>query len=182
MAFETAVTRDYYANLASERLLFRPMKLQDFSEWVVFFDQNEREKYLALDENLNKEEKAQNWIELQLERYANNELGHLAILSKSSGDLIGVAGLLYRNKDKGFDLEVAYSILPKYWGNGYATEAAQTMKSFAKEKKLHRRLVSWIHPENKFSQNVAKKNGMRWEGETIMFRGIEVQVWVCAIT
>ncbi|MEZ4936430.1 MAG: GNAT family N-acetyltransferase [Crocinitomicaceae bacterium] len=170
-----------YYNQESERLRYRRLSMDDLDDWKVFFDDNEREHFLALDATLSPEEKAKEWIELQLERYAQGDFGHLAILEKSSGNLVGVSGLLVRNKESNLDYEVAYSILPNYWGKGYATEAAKNMKQFAMNHQLHHRVVSWIHPENSFSQNVAQKNGMKFNGEEFEFRGILVQVWEIAI-
>ena len=170
-----------YYSQDSERLSFRKMTMKDLSDWVIFFQNNEREAFLGLDQNLSATEKAQQWIQLQLDRYAADEFGHLAIIEKSSGKLVGVSGLLVRIKEGHLDYEVAYSILPEFWGMGYATEAAKKMKKFATENQLHSRVVSWIHPENIYSQNVAKKNGMTFEGEEIEFRGIQVQVWFANI-
>lgn len=166
-----------YYKQESERLQFRQLKKEDFEAWRVFFEDNSRERFLGLDSELSAEEKTQQWIDLQLERYEEGDFGHLAIVERKSGALVGVSGLLVRNKDSKLDYEVAYSILPEYWGKGYATEAALHMKVFAQEHDLHERVVSWIHPENVYSQNVAKKNGMVFRGEQVEFRGIQVDVW-----
>ena len=167
----------HYYKQESNRLSYRKLNIDDLEAWSVFFDSNEREIFLGLGDQLSPTEKAKMWIELQLERYQNNEFGHLAIINKESGELVGVSGLLVRKVEDKIDYEVAYSIMPSVWGNGYATEAAQTMRAFAKANNLHHRVVSWIHEKNIFSQNVAKKNGLTFEGETVNFRGHEVQVW-----
>jgi RimJ/RimL family protein N-acetyltransferase len=173
--------KEYY-NQETERLNFRKMELSDLETWTRFFKNNDREHFLALDTDLTSEEKAKQWIDIQLERYQKNEFGHLVLTDKKTNSFVGICGLLTRNKDTNLDYEVAYSIMPDFWGNGFATEAAKKIKSFAKEHKLHKRVVSWIHPENTFSQNVARKNGLSFNGETIEFRGITVEVWEAPIT
>lgn len=167
---------EYYQQ-ESERLRFRKMKIEDIEAWTAFFDHNEREHFLLLDQNLNSKEKAEQWFELQLKRYSQNDFGHLAITKKDNNKIIGVAGLLTRNKENKLDYEVAYSILPNYWGHGFATEAAMQMKEYAKTNRLHKRIVSWIHPENIYSKNIATKNGLTFKGETILYRNIRFEVW-----
>ena len=58
------------------------------------------------------------------------------------------------------EIEIGYHILPEYWGNGYATEAAHFFKQFAFKNELTDTLISIIHVDNVMSQNVAVKNGM----------------------
>lgn len=182
MDLDQTILNDYYNSLETERLSFRKMVSDDLKDWTLFFQNNNREHFLALDQNLSPKDKAEQWINLQLERYSKNQFGHLAIIKKSNLKLIGVAGLLLREKEDTFDYEVAYSIRPEEWGKGYATEAAKKMKKFAQDNQLHSRVVSWIHPENTFSKRVAQKNGLRWKGENIEFRGITVEVWEGNIT
>ena len=59
---------------------------------------------------------------------------------------------------------LGYTILKKYWGHGYATEATKCMISFFLRKlKLHRLEASSV-PENNSSEKVLKKVGMTCEG------------------
>lgn len=64
-------------------------------------------------------------------------------------------------------LEVGYSILPEFWNQGYAKEAAARLRDIAFEKSYDKdfgsSLVSVIHEENIGSIRVALYNGMTLE-------------------
>lgn len=87
--------------------------------------------------------------------------GQNVLVSKETNQLVGQCGLLVREIDNSFEIEIAYSILQKFRGNGYAIESAKKCRDFAFENNFHDRLVSIIIPENKSSKNVAERNGMK---------------------
>lgn len=66
-------------------------------------------------------------------------------------------------------MEVGYHLLPEFWGNGYATEAAQFFKSLAFENKLSEKLYSMIHEDNLPSKKVALRNSMSLERKTTLW-------------
>ena len=65
------------------------------------------------------------------------------------------------------ELEIGYSILPKFWRMGYATEAARKCKAHAQSYRLAHSLISIIHVDNIPSQKVAMNNGMHLDKTTI---------------
>ena len=75
--------------------------------------------------------------------------------------------------------ELAWTIASPFWGQGFATEAAQAVRDQAFGGDGFARLVSYILPENIRSQRVAAKLGAAREG-TITLRGFEAEVWVQA--
>jgi RimJ/RimL family protein N-acetyltransferase len=121
-------------------------------------------------------ELATNWITAQFERYETQELGHLAIELKETGEFIGMAGIIPRELNESNYFEIAYSFKPRFWGNGYAAEAAQQLKKFGRESKLSEHYISIIDLDNFPSQKVARKNNME-----ILFKtdylGIEVFIF-----
>ena len=54
--------------------------------------------------------------------------GQFSIVLKKSGDLIGVCGLLYRVNLNSTD--VGFVLLPEYWHQGFAFEAAQAVINY----------------------------------------------------
>jgi ribosomal-protein-alanine N-acetyltransferase len=160
----------------SERLILRPLTKQDSVHWFQFMSDPEALKYFTIFDPKNASETAPAWIEKQQKRYADGEYGLLAIIEKSSGDFVGQCGLLIHEVNGTPELEIGYSFLPKYWGNGYATESAQFLKEFAFNHQLSTSIISMIHPDNLPSQKVAIRNGMS-RGEEASWRGMPVNVY-----
>jgi RimJ/RimL family protein N-acetyltransferase len=86
----------------------------------------------------------------------------LAITSRADGRLCGSAGL--RLEPEHQRAELGYWIGVPYWGNGYATEAAQAMLQYGFDVlKLHRVSASCM-THNPASGKILLKLGMRHEG------------------
>jgi len=151
---------DYFKQ-ESDRLKYRKLTEEDIPSWIEFFINNNRLKYLGMDLQKSKETLAEEWIKAQLNRYKNQGLGHLAVVLKESGEFIGMGGILPRELNSNKEYEIAYSLKPKYWGNGYATEIAKTMREFGSKNIDSSRFISIIDVENIDSAKVARKNRMK---------------------
>ena len=113
---------------------------------------------------------AQYWIDLCLKRYAENRLGLQALLDKKTGALIGQCGLLKQDVNDKPEIEVGYHLIHRFWGMGYATEAAQMFMNYGFENNVAESLVSVIHPHNEQSKKVALRNGMKLVDTKAIFR------------
>ncbi len=150
-----------YFNQETERLKFRKVETSDIESWSEFFVDNDRLHFLGIpDLTRGKFTLAAEWINLQLERYKTGSVGHLAIIEKSTGKHIGMAGIIPRTINDQSEFEIAYSLIPNCWGKGLGTEAASQLKKFGFENKLSQRFISIIHINNTDSIKVAEKNGM----------------------
>ena len=147
-------------NQETERLTFRLLKQSDFDAWLPLFDNKDAARFLAMDSSKTKQELCEFWFEKVFNRYQNDLGGMNVLIEKSTGNLIGQCGLLVQDIDNKIRLEVGYSILPKYWGEGFATEAAIKCKVYAFDHNYSETIISIIHPENIASEKVALKNGM----------------------
>ena len=85
---------------------------------------------------------------------------------------------LLQNENDKLEYEIAYSLKPKYWKNGYAIEVARQMKHFGQQTKIAKSFISIIDKNNFASINVAKKNNMVVISETD-FQGMNVFVYGC---
>lgn len=165
-----------YFDQESERLFYRKLTEEDIPAWLEFFEDNDRLHFNGLDLSKSHEELADGWIRKQFERYEEQGLGHLAVIEKASGKFIGMVGILPRIILERPEYEIAYSLMPKFWGKGYGTEMAQTMKKYGVENIATDRFISIIDKENVDSIKVAKKNGMELLFDT-QYLELEVHVF-----
>jgi [ribosomal protein S5]-alanine N-acetyltransferase len=101
-------------------------------------------------------------LEKVLASYRTAGYSLLAVEQRSDGSYVGQVGLLHWDDvDAREDVEVAYMLLPEYWGVGYATEAAQACRDWAFANLGVDRVVSFIDTKNRPSIAVAKRNGMK---------------------
>lgn len=146
-------------NQESERLHFRKVVPQDFDVWLPFYENPESTRFwegLPLDPV----KACQQQFDGIFERYERHLGGMNALVLKNSQKLIGLCGLLVQEVDQRSELEIGYSILPTYWRQGFAYEAAEKCKIYAKQNDFSDSLISIIHVDNIPSQKVALKNGM----------------------
>ena len=160
----------------TERLYFRPINQEnDFLDWLPFFQSVEAMQHWPMG-GLTPKEYAEQCYSKQAHRYQNKWGGLNVLKEKVSGQLVGHAGLLTQKIEDKLELEVAYSLLPKYWKKGYATEAAQFCVNYAFKQHFSSNLVSIISSRNTPSIAVAQRIGMKLERE-ILFQNIEVQLY-----
>ena len=150
----------------SARLNFRSIQPDDFETWLPFYEDPESTRYwegIPTDPVLACKEQ----FHRIFERYEKNLGGMNALISRTDHVFVGMCGLLLQEIDGKKDWEIGYSLLPRYWGMGYATEAAQYCKKIAFDKGLAESLISIIHINNLPSQHVALRNGMKRGHQTV---------------
>jgi ribosomal-protein-alanine N-acetyltransferase len=166
---------DYFIQ-ETERLFLRKLTEADIPIWAEFFVDNPNARFIGLDLSKDKLELAKLWLDRQFERYETDRFGQLAAIEKASGNFVGLGGILTRELDGRSAFEISYSMLPRYWGNGYATELAIHLKKFGLDNGISGKFISIIHRENIPSMNVAMKNGMTRLREST-FQGMEVFIF-----
>jgi RimJ/RimL family protein N-acetyltransferase len=169
------LTNSFILNgLKTARLTFRKVKKDDVDAWMEFFNSQEALRFLPFKQHSRKA--CEEWIERQELRYKETNSGLCALIEKNSRELVGQCGLLQQEVDGQIEIEIGYHLLPRFWQQGYATEAAKAAKDFAFQNKLTDSVISIIHKENVNSQRVAEKNGMRIDKET-NWRGFPVYIY-----
>ena len=89
------------------------------------------------------------------------------MIEKGTGQFVGQCGLLVQTVDGVRELEVGYSIMPAFWNQGFATEAAGACIAHAFRHKLSDSVISIIHEDNVESERVALKNGLVLDKRTV---------------
>jgi RimJ/RimL family protein N-acetyltransferase len=169
----------YEENLESERLRTRKLTENDISVLVTFFEDKEATQFLFLESlGLNSNlEIAAHMIKKQMERYSENRFGLQALIDKKTNNFIGICGLLTQNVDGVKEIEVGYHVIKKYWGQGYAPEAAKLFIDYAFKNNLTESIISVIDLENTKSQRVAEKNGLTIEKQTKWLDNEDVYIY-----
>src|SRR5690606_41549329 len=98
------------------------------------------------------QESAAEWNDRQIDRYNTNTYGLKAIIDKRTNELIGQCGLLIQVVDGQTELEVGYHILKKYWGQGFAPEAARLYIDYAFAHGLAESVISYIDTRTIYSR------------------------------
>ncbi|MDH4089682.1 MAG: GNAT family N-acetyltransferase [Cyclobacteriaceae bacterium] len=166
----------YQDKLESARLVTRMLTENDIPIWADFFADKEAVEFFpafVLSSNL---ESARHWVDKQLKRYADNRFGLQALIDRKSNDFVGQCGLIRQEVDDKEEVEVGYHIFKKYWGQGFAPEAARLFIDYAFQHDLTASVISIIDRKNIKSQRVAEKNGLAMEKET-KWSGLDVYIY-----
>lgn len=166
----------YEDHLLTERLITRFLTPDDIRVWTAFFKDKEATDYFPPLEFQTEEEKARWWIERQITRYRESRFGLQALIHKETKEFIGQCGLLAREVDGKEEVELAYDIFKKYWGQGYAPEAAKAFLRYAFENNLADSVTAIIHVQNTRAQRVAEKVGLVREKQTL-WSGVDVYLY-----
>lgn len=91
--------------------------------------------------------------------------GLLALERKAEGDVIGYCGLVDTGRGSGGEPELAFELLRRVWGQGYATEASWAVLDWARSSG-HRHLWATVWDWNAASRRVLAKVGFTETGRT----------------
>jgi RimJ/RimL family protein N-acetyltransferase len=110
-------------------------------------------------------------------------LGHWAVIQRASGDLVGTVVLEFPPLSAATeplplsdDLEIGWHLHPRYWGKGYATEAARGVldRVFAAGAP---EVIALVHPDNEASKRVAGRLGMEYMGKSRRYYSVEAELY-----
>ncbi len=92
--------------------------------------------------------------------------GMWLVCKKSTGEVIGRAGLEHRDYPEGVELEMGYLIAAEEQNKGYATEVCRAMFAYACRELHFPRVNCLIEKDNEISVHLAKKLGFVFLEET----------------
>ncbi|MBC7451035.1 MAG: GNAT family N-acetyltransferase, partial [Cytophagales bacterium] len=104
-------------------------------------------------------------IDFIRQQYIENGTGRWAVIEKETNTFIGWAGLKLikeeTNHHNGY-YDVGYRFIKKYWGKGYATEAADACITYGFTIMNLNEIYAIADAENTASHHVLQKIGMRF--------------------
>jgi ribosomal-protein-alanine N-acetyltransferase len=148
--------------LSTERLTLRRLQRDDLAPlFALYRDPDIRmyfpEKTLTL-------EQTRDELEWFLGGHPKNpQIGLWATIEKSTGSFLGRCGLLPWTIDGKQEVELAFLIDKRRWGEGFATEAAKGIIEYARDRLGLKRLICLIMPGNVASMRVAQRVGMAFD-------------------
>jgi ribosomal-protein-alanine N-acetyltransferase len=148
--------------LETARLRLRPLRPSDLTFLVGLWTDPEVTRHMGGPRK--SEELARGFGEAAEDPEAK-KLDLWPVEEKQSGRLVGHCGLLPKQVEGKEETELVYVIAAADWGRGYATEIASALQDQAFGPLGLRRLIALIHPENRASEKVALRLGMRLERE-----------------
>jgi len=101
--------------------------------------------------------------------YENNGYGLWAVVEKSSGQIIGMCGLIKRPNLEHADL--GYAFLPEYFGKGFAFEACTASIVAASRNFGMPQLLAIVNPDNTPSRRLLEKLGFRLQEIRVVHAG-----------
>lgn len=94
--------------------------------------------------------------------YAANGFGLWCVESKTTGEPVGISGLIRRDVLEHVD--IGYAFLAQVSGQGMATEAGQAVMAYGREALGLKTIVAITTPDNDASGRVLEKLGLAFEG------------------
>jgi ribosomal-protein-alanine N-acetyltransferase len=174
--------------LESARLVLRRIAPDDLPFFTRIHALPEVAQYLWEQGRPRSPEESAGWLQATLASYEQLALGHLAVLRKDDGALIGRSGLTDLAVESAtadhrirrgwfgrahapagvaltFECELGYTFDPAVWGQGFGTEAVRCVRDYARDVLRLTYAVSVIHPQNARSRRVAERSGARSAGQ-----------------
>ena len=146
----------------TERLILRGIIAGDEGGLFELDSDPEVHRYLGNKPVLHIEQ-ARETVQLIRQQYIDYGIGRWAVIEKASGNFIGWAGLKFvtdkiNNHIRFYDL--GYRLIKKYWGKGYATEAAKASLEYGFNGLNLPVIYGMADTENTGSNNVLTKVGL----------------------
>ena len=147
----------------TERLILRKMNLDDGDFILELLNEPDWIRYIG-DRGIRTLDAALKYIEDgPMAMYDEHGIGLYIVELKASATPIGVCGLIQRDFLK--DVDLGFGFLSKYWGKGYAYEAASAVLQYGTDKLGYGRIAGFTSLDNEKSANLLQKLGMKDEGE-----------------
>ena len=148
--------------LETERLRLRSLRASDIDDYAALYADREVLRYLAGGPEPWERDRCWRQLAFLLGHWQLCGAGMWAVEHRESGAFAGMVGFAAPEGWPGFEL--AWTLARRWWGHGYATEAARAALAYAFTVLEKERVISLIHPENQASVRVAVRIGETLQG------------------
>ncbi|MEC4047972.1 GNAT family N-acetyltransferase [Flavobacterium sp. SUN046] len=157
--------------MSTQRLKIEQIQEYDFTDLLKIYQQKENMKYILSGKyDYKMLEIKEKW---NLIKYnPDTQLGFNIIKLKSDNRIIGECGLLATSKSIEEEVEIAYMIDKKFWGQGLGTEICKHLVKEAFENIKTKRIIAGMYKENINSIMLITKMGFNLCNEGLSNSGI----------
>ena len=153
--------------IETERLILRELLPTDV-DGIFELDSNTTVHEYLGKKPIKTKDKAVEIIQFIRQQYIERGIGRFATIEKSSGNFVGWSGLKL-NLDKKEALngkrdfyDIGYRFIPRFWGNGYATESSLAVIDFGFKELNIKTICGAADIENVASNKVLQKIGLKY--------------------
>ena len=116
---------------------------------------------------LRDEASTREWLAPVVGHWDQHGFGLWMFRDRESGHFAGRGGLRRLQIDGAAETEVAYALMPEFWGRGLASEIARASIQVAFESLALADLVCFTLPTNRASRRVMERAGFRYEKDVL---------------
>ena len=150
--------------LETSRLRLRPCRVEDLGRAHELWTEEGVRRFLFDGRAISTDE-ARSFVEASVASFGRHGYGLWLAFARDTERLVGFAGLL-RSEDEAPNL--VYGVHPDFWGEGYATEAACAVSSYAFGSLALPKVKADVDEANVESVRVLEKLGMKSVGRALV--------------
>lgn len=151
--------------LETKRLYLRPINEDDDKDFFELDSNPKVHEFLGNNPVISIEQ-SRGYIKSILQQYKDYGVGRLAMIKKDTGEFIGWSGLKFeREVRQDFDYyDLGYRLKEKYWGHGYATEAAIAALNYGFNDLKLKEICAAAYVKHKVSNIILERIGLKHSG------------------
>lgn len=145
---------------SSDRLTASRLRIEDYS---ILCQMHQDPRVMATLNGIRSDAQTQHYLQVNLEHWQRYGYGLWIFRDKTNGNFVGRGGLRHIDVDGNDQIELAYALMPAYWGKGLATEMAKAILKVGFEALNIKEVVCLTLTTNQASQRVMQKVGFQYE-------------------
>ena len=150
--------------LETQRLALRKCTREDLGSFEEMLGDPEMMQYFGQGRPLSSDEAAA-WLDSCIRHCELHGWGPGMLVQKECGEVVGLGVLTYMQHDPDSEEgDLIFIVRKAYWGQGYATEFARAATAFMLDQTHIKRVIATAMPENRASNRVLIKAGLRFTG------------------
>lgn len=147
--------------LETDRLVLTYLEAGDADFILKLLNEPSFIRYIG-DKKVRTLDDARNYIQTgPVKSYEENGFGLNKVALKSSGEPIGISGILKR--DSLPDPDIGFAFLPEFWSQGYALESAAAVMNYARQTLKVKRILAITALDNDRSEKLLLRIGLQFD-------------------